>query len=406
MKYLTLSLFAVLLFAACSKPEEEAPEIITPEVPVIVEEEVITWEETFGGIQDDKGYDITQTADGGYIAVGSTNSAGSGNSDIYVVKTDEEGQEVWSRTLDVSGDDVARHVVNTPDQGFVVFGEINNSLVLIKFDQWGAQAWLKTISIGGLSQFARGLLTTTNNRLLLLIESSAPSIVVTNPNGNTVHPGYEHSTLIQIDQSGNEVWREVVHDQARAMALTAVSNGGYMITSKSRGDHNLALTKVSNTGQVIWQREHEADLTQESTASIIENTDGDFIILSDIQRLTNENDWYLLKVDSQGNWKGLSEKYPFWFNDNIAGDVQQTQDGGYILTGAIQKSNSRYELVITKLDEDGEELWTNYHPESLNSFGTAIQTTPDGGFVIVGFAGTSTTSDLYLIKTDEHGEVN
>jgi len=49
------------------------------------------WGKTFGGNKDDLFYSVEQTKDGGYVFAGWTQSFGAGQTDVYIIKTDAEG---------------------------------------------------------------------------------------------------------------------------------------------------------------------------------------------------------------------------------------------------------------------------------------------------------------------------
>ena len=60
----------------------------------------LVWEKFYGGLYYDMAYSIQQTADGGYIIAGESDSySKSGDPDVYLVKTDSEGNEQWSKTF-------------------------------------------------------------------------------------------------------------------------------------------------------------------------------------------------------------------------------------------------------------------------------------------------------------------
>ena len=80
------------------------------------------WSRTFGGSNWDFGYSVDQTSDGGYIVAGSTQSFGAGSSDVYLVKTDADGNEVWSRTFGGSEADSAGSVQQASDGGYISAG--------------------------------------------------------------------------------------------------------------------------------------------------------------------------------------------------------------------------------------------------------------------------------------------
>jgi hypothetical protein len=81
-----------------------------------------TWAKTFGGNLYDCGRSVRQTADRGYIVVGSTESFGAGSFDVYLLRTDANGDTLWTRTYGGAADDVGNSVRQTTDCGYIVTG--------------------------------------------------------------------------------------------------------------------------------------------------------------------------------------------------------------------------------------------------------------------------------------------
>ena len=110
----------------------------------------LVWQKSFGGRRDDGGNSVLQTPDGGYIIAGYTRSLGAGETDIYLIKTDGEGNLVWQRTFGGKGKDYGKSVCRTSDGGYVIVGETESfgsgkaDVYLIKTDGEGNLEWQKT----------------------------------------------------------------------------------------------------------------------------------------------------------------------------------------------------------------------------------------------------------------------
>ena len=77
---------------------------------------------TFGGINDDEAYSLIQTIDGGYAVVGGTYSYGVGGRDFWVIKLNSQGNKLWDKTFEGSGDDEANSIIQNADDGYAVAG--------------------------------------------------------------------------------------------------------------------------------------------------------------------------------------------------------------------------------------------------------------------------------------------
>jgi hypothetical protein len=107
------------------------------------------WTGAYGEAQSDEGFTVTETFDGGFVAAGYTESFGTSTPDIYVVKTDANGDLIWSKRFDSSSDEFAFSIQETSDSGFILTGRTlafqgsDDDLFLIRMNSAGDTIWTK-----------------------------------------------------------------------------------------------------------------------------------------------------------------------------------------------------------------------------------------------------------------------
>ena len=149
--------------------------------------------ETFGGSSDDGSSSVQQTTDGGYIITGGTGSFGNGSSDVWLIKTDSNGNEEWNQTFGGDLGDWGRSVQQTIDGGYIITGDTNYGDVwLIKTDSNGDEEWNQTFG-GESSDYGSSVQQTTDGGYI--ITGTTESF------GN----GESDVWLIKTDSEGNTV---------------------------------------------------------------------------------------------------------------------------------------------------------------------------------------------------------
>ena len=308
------------------------------------------WQQTFGGGADDYGCSVQQTSDGGYIIAGWTSTFGSGGRDVYLIKTEPNGNSQWQKTFGGSDWDVGWSVQQTLDGGYIIagdtssFGSGGRDVYLIKTEPNGNEKWQKTIG-GSSHEWGESVQQTTDGGYIIA--------------GITTSYGAGSSDvyLIKTDPNGDKKWQKTFggSDIDHGFSVHQTTDGGYIIAgiteSYGAGLADFYLIRTDPNGNSVWQNTFGGS-DAEWCFSVQQTSDAGFIIAGVKGIYATPGDVYLVKTDPNGNsqWqKTLGGGSNGW-----AYSVQQTTDGGYIIAGRTKSYGAAYSAVyLIKLCPDG-----------------------------------------------------
>jgi len=205
------------------------------------------WSQTYGGSGDDYAYSVVQTSDGGYALAGLTDSLGAGGFDFNLVKTDSAGNLNWSNTYGRSGDDFAYSLVNTSDGGYALAGYTSSSgagyydFYMVKTDSAGNKQWSKTY--GG----------TGDDEARSLIQTSDDGYALAGWTNSFGGGGYDFY-LVKTDSAGNMNWNQTYGRAGdnQAYSIIQTTDGGYALAgytdSSGAGGYDFYLIKIDSAG--------------------------------------------------------------------------------------------------------------------------------------------------------------
>lgn len=363
----------------------------------------ITFQKTYSGTIDDYGYSAQQTIDGGYIITGYTQINSGGNGAIRLIKTDANGDTLWTKTFDGAGNEHGYSVQQTTDGGYIItggtnsFGAGNYDVYLVKTDGNGDILWTKTF--GGTSL-------------------DDGNCVQQTADGGYIIAGYTNSFglangdvyLIKTNSVGDTLWTKTFGGTGDDFADTILqtTDGGYIVTGSTNsfgaGSFDFYVINTDSIGGMVWSKTF-GGLNYDGGGLIQQTTDGGYIIVGITSSFGAGNyDAYLIKTDASGDT--LWTKTFGGANVESAGEVQQTTDGGYIiagLTGFFGAGN--YDIYLIKTNTIGDTIWTKTFGGSYSDFAYSIEQTADGGYAIAGYTYSFGVGNsyVYLVKTDSLG---
>lgn len=190
----------------------------------------IAFSKEYGGVYDEDGRWMEQMPDSGFILTGMTNTYSNGQADVWLVRTDAYGNTLWNKSFGGTQYDFGNMVKPTTDGGFIIAGFTGsngsggNDGWLIKTNANGIQTWSKTLGDSGLQELEAVVQTSDGGYAAVGINYSA---------GTQYYDIY----LVRLDSNGDSLWTKNIGGQSYEIgnSIQQTADGGFIIGGQTIG---------------------------------------------------------------------------------------------------------------------------------------------------------------------------
>ncbi len=255
----------------------------------------LLWQKAYGGDDAEYLYGVAPTKDGGVITVGTTESFGKGEKDIYLLKLDKNGNKIWQKTFGGKRDDIANAIVKSSDGNFILAGgsssynDGNFDFYISKITPEGKQLWAKAYGeepddiVHGLTATKDGGCVTT---------------------GATESYGSKHKDVdvMRLDKNGEQVWHQLFGFKSIEYGndVTSTPEGGFLVvgTTKSigHGKYDFYVLELDSKGHSVWGNLY-GGASKDMAHAVTKTARGSFVIVGETKSYGNgDSDFFMIDL--------------------------------------------------------------------------------------------------------------
>lgn len=397
----------------------------------------IDWQNTIGGSNEDQLKSVQQTADGGYIFGGYSNSGISGDKttasfggfDYWIVKTSSTGIIEWQNTIGGNDTDYLTTILQTADGGYIAGGYSSSGISADKTEasMGGYDYWVVKLSSTGSIQWQNTIGGNSADVLTCILQTDDGNYVLGGNSSSGISGdktdstyGYSDYWILKLNSIGSILWQKDIGGSKtdQLTCLQQTSDGGYIAggwslsgisgsKSEESQQEDYWLVKLGAGGKIIWQNTIGGANTDE-LASVHQTSDGGYILggnsFSDASGDKSEdsngsNDFWIVRLTNTGN---------ILWDETIGGSVADLcefvteTDGGYLVIGYSESDSSgdkrknskgASDYWALKLNDEAEIQWQHTIGGNSNDFLNDCRQTADGGIIMVGTSESTISGD-------------
>ncbi len=327
----------------------------------------LKWSNHFGSsFGTENGKKVIQTADGGYIAVGFTNSLGGANGyDIYIVKANSNGGLVWEKTFGGSDWDFANDILLLPNGNYLIagttysYGAGNSDMYLLEIDNTGEKVWDKTIGGTG-EETANAVALSKDNKLLIC--------------GNTTSEGHGGSDgyVVKAELDGNTIWTKTFGSDSTDFFsdILSFSDTTYIAVGTTNGFglscKNSYYVRMKSDGTIMYEK-NDGGVQDAEVYEVITNPSESVVSMIGYGKNFGQG--------GKTIWFYMMTKESYWISAPTYGGLRDdegfsaayTHDNGYVIGATTDGYTGDYtDVLIIKTDMYGRDSLPEEFAEHVN----------------------------------------
>ena len=345
------------------------------------------------------GYDIIRSSNCSYVLSGS-------NGRTILLKIDELGNEIWSRSYsDITGSHWGNSVNITSDGGYII-GAAQNTV--IKTDSTGLIQWYKKLSYS-VSHYVEDVIQT----------SEGDYIVVGGAGGDPLggHAVQGKAFILRMSEGGGVQWIKrygIINTPMNSFwGVVEADDGGFVLAGEKLEDRNFEfydhfwVMKTDANGDEEWSIESGGNKWDEAR-DIVKLSDGSYIVTGKISLSSTNINMRVMRVSSSGDIIWQNNHGNNNYDTATSMTLSQNEDIVALVGYTRSSSGSPFNYRIWGVDvASGQVLWSRIHGGNQDDESFGVVEAYDGGFNIVGRSDSFGNSRVnWLIKTDSQGNVN
>lgn len=361
----------------------------------------LMYQKVYGDATTNKAFSVLTLTNGDIVISGQTGTGPT--KDVFLIRTDSLGNMIWSKSYGTPQPEEGRVCKQTPDGGFIISGYSNSSnldAVLIKTDMNGILQWSK--KYGGIgNDFAWPLDITTAGEIYLAGWSSS-----------TVYGGLYDAFVIKTNSTGDTLWTKMFgtsnEDYFRGLATT--SDGGCIAVGETNGwssNYDVNVVKLNSNGTTAWSKVLGNVLDIDYAWTVKQTSDGGYIVGGNSGINSGTGDILLIKLDDTGNtiWSKMIGDGNLSLN--TCRSIIETSAGNLLMSGYTGNGGGNEEGIIMMLDSLGNTLWSNQYAigDSIEHIRFINEVSPNK-YIAAGYTKDNIALgdyDIYLLKIDSNG---